>query len=179
MFRASPSEFVIPLAKYVKAVYHTRVSVGMRFRMLFETEESSVRRYVNFIRLPILLICIHQSPFQEHPFVVRYMGTITGICDLDPTRWANSHWRSVKVQFKNQSYLCFLVYTHMSSIILIMLQVGWDESTAGERQPRVSLWEIEPLTTFPMYPSPFPLRLKRPWPPGPPSFHGIVKISTL
>ncbi|CAH2034487.1 unnamed protein product [Thlaspi arvense] len=118
--RASPSEFVIPLAKYVKAVYHTRVSVGMRFRMLFETEESSVRRY---------------------------MGTITGICDLDPTRWANSHWRSVKV--------------------------GWDESTAGERQPRVSLWEIEPLTTFPMYPSPFPLRLKRPWPPGLPSFHGL------
>ncbi|XP_073143445.1 auxin response factor 6-like [Henckelia pumila] len=84
--KASPSEFVIPLAKYVKAVYHTRVSVGMLFRMLFETEESSVRRY---------------------------MGTITGIGDLDPTRWPNSHWRSVKV--------------------------GWDESTAGERQPRVSL----------------------------------------
>ncbi|TYJ34240.1 hypothetical protein E1A91_A05G155400v1 [Gossypium mustelinum] len=118
--RASPSEFVIPLTKYIKAVYHTRVSVGMRFRMLFETEESSVRRY---------------------------MGTITGISDLDPVRWPNSHWRSVKV--------------------------GWDESTAGERQPRVSLWEIEPLTTFPMYPSPFPLRLKRPWPAGLPSFHGI------
>ncbi|KAG8364525.1 hypothetical protein BUALT_Bualt18G0006200 [Buddleja alternifolia] len=118
--RASPSEFVIPLAKYAKAVYHTRVSVGMRFRMLFETEESSVRRY---------------------------MGTITGISDLDPVRWPNSHWRSVKV--------------------------GWDESTAGERQPRVSLWEIEPLTTFPMYPSPFSLRLKRPWPSGLPSFPGI------
>ena len=44
--RASPCEFVIPLSKYVKAVYHTRISVGMRFRMLFETEESSVRRYV-------------------------------------------------------------------------------------------------------------------------------------
>nr|XP_029124496.1 auxin response factor 17 [Elaeis guineensis] len=117
--RASPSEFVIPLAKYVKAVYHTRVSVGMRFRMLFETEESSVRRY---------------------------MGTITGISDLDPVRWPNSHWRSVKV--------------------------GWDESIAGERQPRVSLWEIEPLTTFPMYPSAFPLRLKRPWPSGLPSLQG-------
>nr|XP_034890246.1 auxin response factor 8-like isoform X1 [Populus alba] len=115
--RASPSEFVIPLSKYVKAVFHTRISVGMRFRMLFETEESSVRRY---------------------------MGTITGISDLDPVRWPNSHWRSVKV--------------------------GWDESTAGERQPRVSLWEIEPLTTFPMYPSLFPLRLKRPWHPGSPSF---------
>ncbi|CAL9094999.1 unnamed protein product, partial [Musa acuminata var. zebrina] len=117
--RASPSEFVIPLPKYIKAVYHTRVSVGMRFRMLFETEESSVRRY---------------------------MGTITGISDLDPVRWSNSHWRSVKV--------------------------GWDESTAGEKQPRVSLWEIEPLTTFPMYPSPFPLRLKRPWPIGLPFFQG-------
>nr|XP_012571326.1 auxin response factor 8 [Cicer arietinum]XP_012571327.1 auxin response factor 8 [Cicer arietinum] len=111
--RASPSEFVIPLSKYIKAVYHTRISVGMRFRMLFETEESSVRRY---------------------------MGTITGISDLDAVRWPNSHWRSVKV--------------------------GWDESTAGERQPRVSLWEIEPLTTFPMYPSLFPVRLKRPWHPG-------------
>ncbi|KAL1555806.1 ADP-ribosylation factor, Arf Arf6 [Salvia divinorum] len=118
--RASPSEFVIPLAKYIKAVHHTRVSVGMRFRMLFETEESSVRRY---------------------------MGTITGISDSDPARWLNSHWRSVKV--------------------------GWDESTAGERQPRVSLWEIEPLTTFPMYPSPFPLRLKRPWPSGLPSYSGM------
>jgi hypothetical protein len=53
------------------------------------------------------------------------------------------------------------------------MQVGWDESTAGERQPRVSLWEIEPLTTFPMYPSPFPLRLKRPWPTGLPSLHGM------
>ncbi|MCL7040744.1 hypothetical protein MKW94_027283, partial [Papaver nudicaule] len=90
----------------------------MRFRMLFETEESSVRRY---------------------------MGTITGIVDQDPVRWPNSHWRSVKV--------------------------GWDESTAGERQPRVSLWEIEPLTTFPMYPSLFPLRLKRPWHPGVSSFN--------
>ncbi|KAL6546347.1 ADP-ribosylation factor, Arf Arf6 [Orobanche minor] len=118
--RASPSEFVIPLAKYIKAVYHTQVSVGMRFRMLFETEESSVRRY---------------------------MGTITGISDTDPVKWQNSHWRSVKV--------------------------GWDESTAGERHPRVSLWEIEPLTTFPMYPSPFALRLKRPWPPGLPSFTGM------
>ncbi|GAB4842858.1 ADP-ribosylation factor, Arf Arf6 [Ancistrocladus abbreviatus] len=118
--RASPSEFVVPLAKYVKAVYHTRFSVGMRFRMLFETEESSVRRY---------------------------MGTITGISNFDPVRWPNSHWRSVKV--------------------------GWDESTAGERQPRVSLWEIEPLTTFPMYPSPFPVRLKRPWSAGLPSFPAL------
>ncbi|KAJ6839416.1 auxin response factor 12-like isoform X1 [Iris pallida] len=120
--RACPSEFVVPLSKYVKAVYHTRVSVGMRFRMLFETEESTVRRY---------------------------MGTITGISDMDPVRWPNSQWRSVKV--------------------------GWDESTACDRQPRVSLWEIEPLTTFPMYPSLFPLRLKRPWHPWIPFLHENVE----
>lgn len=29
--------------------------------------------------------------------LARYMGTITGISDLDPVRWPNSHWRSVKV----------------------------------------------------------------------------------
>ncbi|KAJ6815221.1 auxin response factor 12-like isoform X2 [Iris pallida] len=124
--RTCPSEFVIPLSKYAKAVYHTRVSVGMRFRMLFETEESSVRRY---------------------------MGTITGISDMEPLRWPNSQWRSVKV--------------------------GWDESTAGDRQPRVSLWEIEPLTTFPMYPPLFPLRLKRPWHPGIPFPYGDIEDAEI
>ncbi|KAL3684899.1 hypothetical protein R1sor_002921 [Riccia sorocarpa] len=107
--RASPSEFVIPLWKYHKAIYQTQVSVGMRFRMVFETEESGVRRYT---------------------------GTITGIGDLDPVRWPNSHWRSLKV--------------------------GWDESTAGERQRRVSLWEIEPLTTPFLICPPLTLRAKRP-----------------
>ncbi|ONL98827.1 hypothetical protein ZEAMMB73_Zm00001d029481 [Zea mays] len=45
--KASKTEFVIPLSKYIKAVFHTRISVGMRFRMLFETEESSVRSHVD------------------------------------------------------------------------------------------------------------------------------------
>ncbi|KAL0346788.1 UNVERIFIED_CONTAM: Auxin response factor 19 [Sesamum calycinum] len=100
--RASPSEFVIPLAKYNKAMY-TQVSPGMRFRMMFETEESGVRRY---------------------------MGTITGVSDLDPVRWKNSQWRN--------------------------LQVGWDESTAGERPSRVSIWDIEPVVTpFYICPPPF------------------------
>ncbi|KAK1261419.1 Auxin response factor 12 [Acorus gramineus] len=150
--RASPSEFVIPLSKYAKAVYHTRVSVGMRFRMLFETEESSVRRY---------------------------MGTITVISDLDPVRWPNSHWRSVKGLSSMPDGV--IIEDSVDSLQPVsdsnarvshniqsaqIEEVGWDESTAGERQPRVSLWEIEPLTTFPMYPSLFPLRLKRPWHPG-------------
>ncbi|KAK4279355.1 hypothetical protein QN277_011149 [Acacia crassicarpa] len=113
--RASPSEFVIPLAKYYKAVYSHQISPGMRFRMMFETEDSGTRRY---------------------------MGTITGICDLDPVRWKNSQWRN--------------------------LQVGWDESTAGERRSRVSIWEIEPVTApFFICPPPF-FRSKRPRQPGMP-----------
>nr|XP_025644586.1 auxin response factor 19 isoform X1 [Arachis hypogaea] len=112
--RASPSEFVIPLAKYNKAMY-TQVSLGMRFRMMFETEESGVRRY---------------------------MGTITGVSDLDPVRWKNSQWRN--------------------------LQVGWDESTAGERPSRVSIWDVEPVVTpFYICPPPF-FRPKFPKQPGMP-----------
>ncbi|RDX81840.1 Auxin response factor 7, partial [Mucuna pruriens] len=112
--RASPAEFVVPLAKYNKAMY-TQVSLGMRFRMMFETEESGVRRY---------------------------MGTITGISDLDPVRWKSSQWRNI--------------------------QVGWDESTAGERPSRVSIWEIEPVVTpFYICPPPF-FRSKFPRQPGMP-----------
>ncbi|ONK58520.1 uncharacterized protein A4U43_C09F13920 [Asparagus officinalis] len=91
----------------------------MRFRMMFETEESGVRRY---------------------------MGTITGINDLDHVRWKNSQWRN--------------------------LQVSWDESTATERRTRVSLWEIEPVTTpFYICPPPF-FRPKFPKQPGIPGAFG-------
>nr|XP_043623178.1 auxin response factor 19-like [Erigeron canadensis] len=108
--RASPSEFVIPLAKYYKAVCSNQISLGMRFRMMFETEESGTRRY---------------------------MGTITGISDLDAVRWKNSQWRN--------------------------LQVGWDEATAGDRRNRVSIWEIEPVTApFFICPTPAFYQSKRP-----------------
>ncbi|XP_029127305.1 auxin response factor 19 isoform X2 [Cajanus cajan] len=111
--RASPSEFVIPLAKYYKAVYSHHISSGMRFRMMFETEDSGTRRH---------------------------MGTIIGVSDLDSVRWKNSLWRN--------------------------LQVGWDESIAEERQSRVSVWEIEPVTA-PYFICPPPLyRSKRPRLPG-------------
>ncbi|KAL3642839.1 hypothetical protein CASFOL_013654 [Castilleja foliolosa] len=70
--RASPSEFVIPLAKYYKAACSNQISLGMRFRMMFETEESGTKRY---------------------------MGIITGISDLDPVRWKSSQWRNLQVSW--------------------------------------------------------------------------------
>ncbi|ONI14842.1 hypothetical protein PRUPE_3G011800 [Prunus persica] len=160
--RASPSEFVIPLSKYIKAVFHTRVSVGMRFRMLFETEESSVRRRKRWGKLgergrAEKVVGISIKEFRNY--------------NLNPPSYFKKFQISPSESFNN----CVLtpVFFKKYKIALAVsgpwvdcVQVGWDESTAGERQPRVSLWEIEPLTTFPMYPSLFPLRLKRPWHPG-------------
>ncbi|XP_057766076.1 auxin response factor 5 [Salvia miltiorrhiza] len=107
--RACPSEFVIPLAKYRKAVYGTQLSIGMRFGIMFETEESTKRRY---------------------------MGTIIGISDIDPLRWPNSKWRS--------------------------LQVEWDEPGCGDKQNRVSPWEIETPESLFIFPS-LTANLKRPF----------------
>ncbi|KAM6544387.1 hypothetical protein CsatB_008834 [Cannabis sativa] len=70
--RACPAEFVIPLSRFRKAVYATQLSVGMRFGMMFETEESGKRRY---------------------------MGTIVGISELDPLRWPGSKWRNLQVEW--------------------------------------------------------------------------------
>ncbi|KAH0695247.1 hypothetical protein KY285_022344 [Solanum tuberosum] len=56
---------------------------------------------------------------------------------------------------------------------LVQVAVSTNKDSVGERQPRVLLWEIEPLTTFLMYPSPFSLRLKRPWSPGLSLFLGL------
>ncbi|KAK6142231.1 hypothetical protein DH2020_022579 [Rehmannia glutinosa] len=195
--RASPTEFVIPLAKYAKAAYHTRVSVGMRFGCcLKQRNQVSVGNLDDYsdmgYSLKIQALSSLKLLISEEEYNMLwtwYMGTITGISDLDPVRWPNSHWRSVK----GVLYCCFMLLTSNvlgGGFIALKLElakspqcikslVGWDESTAGERQPRVSLWEIEPLMTFPMYPSPFSLRLKRPWPSGLPSFpdQGIQSLN--
>lgn len=68
----------------------------------------------------------------------RCTGTITGVGVADPKDWADSLWRSVKVD--------------------------WDESAASERHERVSPWEIEPfvpVSTLPPPPSVGPRQPKR------------------
>ncbi|KAK1391646.1 Auxin response factor [Heracleum sosnowskyi] len=107
--RACPSEFVIPLAKYRKSVYGSQLSVGMRFGMMFETEDSNKRRY---------------------------MGTIFSMSDLDSIRWPGSKWRN--------------------------LQVEWDEPVCGDKQNRVSPWEIETPESLFIFPS-LTSSLKRPF----------------
>ncbi|KAJ3692646.1 hypothetical protein LUZ60_011741 [Juncus effusus] len=74
--RTSPSQFVIPLPKFHKAIY-TQISVGTRFGMMFETDDSNKRRY---------------------------MGTIKAINDFDPLRWPNSKWRNLQVEWDEHGY---------------------------------------------------------------------------
>ncbi|KAK3207069.1 hypothetical protein Dsin_021115 [Dipteronia sinensis] len=69
--RASASEFIIPVHKFLKSLDHT-FSVGMRFRMRYETEDAAERRYT---------------------------GLITGIADMDPVQWAGSKWRCLLVRW--------------------------------------------------------------------------------
>jgi hypothetical protein len=93
---ASPSEFVIPFSKYNKAMY-TQGSLGMRFRMMFTTEESGVRRY---------------------------MGTITGISDLDPVRWKNSQWRNLQVSLAACTFHMIWWLCKLSFIVRSCVTIG-------------------------------------------------------
>jgi hypothetical protein len=69
--RTSPAEFIIPYQKYVKSCKQP-LSIGMRFKMRFETEDTAERRYT---------------------------GMITAIGDADPARWPGSKWRLLKVEW--------------------------------------------------------------------------------
>jgi len=63
--RASPTEFVVPFAKYQKALYGNQISLGMRFRMMFETEELGTRRYTvghfTFSTSSVLTSCFNKQ----------------------------------------------------------------------------------------------------------------------
>ncbi|WCJ27108.1 Auxin response factor 3 [Euphorbia peplus] len=69
--RASSSEFIVPFHKFLKSLDYS-FSIGMRFKMRFETEDAAERRYV---------------------------GIVTGISDLDPVRWPSSKWRCLVVRW--------------------------------------------------------------------------------
>ncbi|XP_028086767.1 auxin response factor 3-like isoform X3 [Camellia sinensis] len=69
--RASLSEFIIPFRKFSKSLSHSS-SVGMRFKMRFETEDATERRYT---------------------------GLVTGVNDVDPVRWPGSKWRCLLVRW--------------------------------------------------------------------------------
>ncbi|XP_062203596.1 auxin response factor 24-like isoform X2 [Phragmites australis] len=104
--RTSPAEFVVSRNRYFESLKRN-YSIGMRFKMRFEGEESAEQRFT---------------------------GTIVGIGASDPSGWADSKWRSLKVR--------------------------WDEASSIPRPERVSTWQIEPAVSTPVNPIPA-LRIKR------------------
>ncbi|KAH7292927.1 hypothetical protein KP509_28G004000 [Ceratopteris richardii] len=69
--RVSHSAYLVPAGKFERSMSVT-LSVGMRFKMRFETEDASDRSYA---------------------------GTVTGIEDLDSSSFPGSKWRSIKVNW--------------------------------------------------------------------------------
>ncbi|XP_074592509.1 auxin response factor 7-like isoform X2 [Curcuma longa] len=73
--RASRSEFIISLNKYLEAK-NRKLTTGMRFKMRFEGDESPDRRV---------------------------SGTIVGVTEKASSQWEDSEWRSLKVQWDEPS----------------------------------------------------------------------------
>ncbi|XP_031260958.1 auxin response factor 2A-like isoform X2 [Pistacia vera] len=73
--RTSPAEFMVPYDKYTESVKNN-YTIGMRFKMRFEGEE---------------------SPEQ------RFSGTVIGVEDADPVKWPGSKWRCLKVRWDENS----------------------------------------------------------------------------
>lgn len=119
MYRASPSSFVVPVEK-LAASLSNKLSVGMRFKMKFEGEDATERRFGHLyvcylLKAENMLSSCSDLVFFSH--LCSYSGTITGIEDLNAGCWPNSEWRS--------------------------LRVNWDEMTNHEQRERISPWEIE------------------------------------
>ncbi|XP_031504219.1 auxin response factor 9 [Nymphaea colorata] len=109
-YKPRTSQFIIGVNKYLESINHG-FTVGNRFKMVFEGDESPERRYT---------------------------GTIVGFAEPVASQWADSKWRTLKVQ--------------------------WDEASTIPRPDRVSPWEIEPVvgSTVPAIPLPVAQKNKRP-----------------
>ncbi|XP_057472490.1 auxin response factor 24-like [Actinidia eriantha] len=126
----SPAEFIVPRDQYTKSAEND-YSVGTRFRMPFESEECPEHKYC------------------------RFAGTVVGIDNIDPIRWAGSEWRCLKVQ--------------------------WDSPPDTIVLPeRVSPWNIEPMLKKKKCNSLFPHRKRaRPQDPSTPGFPVVVQDGFL
>ncbi|MED6221045.1 ADP-ribosylation factor 4 [Stylosanthes scabra] len=70
--RASHAPFVVPYKRYVKSI-NNPVTIGTRFKMMFEMDESPERRCGS--------------------------GTVIGMSEVDPYRWPKSKWRCLMVRW--------------------------------------------------------------------------------
>lgn len=85
--RASTAEFCVEAGLVKSALEHSWY-VGMRFKMAFETEDSSRISW--------------------------FMGTIAAVQPTDPVLWPNSPWRvlQVRVHFVPWNFICLSLLSH-------------------------------------------------------------------
>ncbi|XP_057454391.1 auxin response factor 4-like isoform X2 [Lotus japonicus] len=79
--RASHADFVVPYHKYVRSIKNP-VTVGTRFKMKFDMDESPERRSTT-------AVTINRCS----------SGIVTGMSDLDPYKWPKSKWRCLMVRW--------------------------------------------------------------------------------
>ncbi|QHO07967.1 Auxin response factor [Arachis hypogaea] len=75
--RATHADFVVSYQKYAKSIKNP-VTIGTRFKVKFEMDESPERRCTS--------------------------GIVTGMSDLDPYRWPKSKWRCLMVLYHKLIY---------------------------------------------------------------------------
>lgn len=102
------SQFIIGLNKYIEAV-NNGFTVGMRFKMRFEGEDSPERRYNRKTDLLFKPQIFKSLNLDANRFVflhlIRFTGTIVGVEDMSP-QWECSKWRSLKVNIN----ICLILF---------------------------------------------------------------------
>ncbi|TKW05493.2 hypothetical protein SEVIR_7G179200v4 [Setaria viridis] len=128
--RASTPEFCVRAAA-VRASMQVPWCPGMRFKMAFETEDSSRISW--------------------------FMGTIAGVKAADPTRWPQSPWRLLQVgDILHEREIFFLnrwqIGNHRGGWLALELpysQVAWDEPELLQNVKRVCPWLVEQVSSMP------------------------------
>ncbi|KAF0890929.1 hypothetical protein E2562_005056 [Oryza meyeriana var. granulata] len=122
--RASTPEFCVR-AGAVRTAMAVQWCPGMRFKMAFETEDSSRISW--------------------------FMGTIAGVQAADPIRWPQSPWRLLQVhihtptsQPNSRSYGVVETF-----LIKLASQVTWDEPELLQNVKRVCPWLVELVSSMP------------------------------
>lgn len=93
--RASAPEFCVK-ASAVRAAMRIQWCPGMRFKMAFETEDSSRISW--------------------------FMGTISSVQVDDPIRWPNSPWRLLQVTYNAHIFKCFFYFLFSAGLSLMGTQ---------------------------------------------------------
>ncbi|GAU26871.1 hypothetical protein TSUD_02730 [Trifolium subterraneum] len=120
----------------------SQLRVGVRRANRQQTALPSSVLSADSMHIGVLAAAAHAAA-NRSPFTIfynpRYMGTVVGISDVDPLRWPGSKWRNI--------------------------QTEWDEPGCGDKQNRVSVWEIETPESLFIFP-PMTSSLKRPFQSG-------------